>query len=609
MIDHESRFNNVHRSLLLLNKGEKRRLVGACLIQSVLGILDLVGVMAIGLIGAISIAGMQGRPIQGSIGLFLNKIGIGNFEIKVQIAVIAIFAVFFLVGKTAISVFMTRRILSFMSLRGAAISSRLMSKLLAQPLTFIQKFSMQELIFAVNRGVELVALYVIATSVVIVADISLLFFLFAGLLIVDPLTSLSTVTVFGLIAFILYKAMHGKAQEIGNLSSKLSIVSNDEVSEVLTSYRETIVRNRQSFYLEKLTSTRNKLSIANAEISFMPYVSKYVIETALIIGALLIGGIQFIFQDSVQAVSNLTIFLAAGSRIAPAILRIQQGSILLKNSIGASQPTLDLIALLGEGPEIKNSSDLLSVDHKDFSPSIDLVEVSYAYPDNSIDTLKNINLTVNPGVILAIVGPSGSGKSTLADVILGLLEPRKGHVLVSGEKPLDSYVKYPGATSYVPQDVQIVNGSIRENIALGFSIESATDELVQHAIAIASLKEFVESLPDGLETNIGERGSKISGGQRQRIGIARALFTKPKLIVLDEATSALDGGTEESISKDLHNLKGATTVVLIAHRLSTVRDADVVIYMDKGEIIARGTFEEVRSTVPDFDRQAKLMGL
>ena len=603
------KFANLRKSLSLLDKKDKYKLVLICVAQSLLGILDLVGVLAVGLIGAISISGIQGKPLEGSLGNALQFLRLNDFEFRVQIFLVAAIAVTFLISKTILSIVLTRRILLFMSLKGAAISSRLVSKLLAQPITFIQQWSNQELIYAVNRGVEVISLYVIATSVVIISDISLLIFLIVGLFLVDPLTSVSTFVMFGIIALALYKVMHGRAEEIGVQSSNLSVLSNDEVSEVLNSYRETIVRNRQSFYTAKLAKTRVGLSKVNAEISFMPYVSKYVIETSLIVGALFIGGIQFLVQDNIQAVSNLAIFLAAGSRVAPAVLRIQQGSILFKNSIGASKPTLDLIELLGDKSEIRQESVWVNNNYEGFEPRVELNAVSFVYPDSSFTTLNSIDLDVASGTVLAIVGPSGAGKTTLVDVLLGILEPDSGSVYISGEIPLAAISKWPGAIAYVPQDVLVANGTIRENVALGYPIEAGTDELVSDAISIASLTEFVASLPEGLDTHLGERGAKISGGQRQRIGIARALFTKPKLLVLDEATSALDGDTEVNISSDIQKLKGSTTVVLIAHRLSTVRDADLVLYMDKGEIVARGTFEEVRSAVPDFDRQAKLMGL
>jgi ABC-type multidrug transport system fused ATPase/permease subunit len=223
--------------------------------------------------------------------------------------------------------------------------------------------------------------------------------------------------------------------------------------------------------------------------------------------------------------------------------------------------------------------------------------------------LLDVNVSIESGESLAIVGPSGAGKTTFVDVLLGVLKPSSGDVRISDLEPLAAISRWPGAISYVPQDVVISNGTIRENIAMGFPIEVASDELVWDALEIAQLTEFVKSLPLGLDTPVGERGTKISGGQRQRLGIARAMFTKPKLLVLDEATSSLDGQTEADISDAIQRLKGMVTVVLIAHRLSTVRNASLVVYMTNGEIVARGTFEEVRKAVPDFDHQAQLMGL
>jgi len=283
--------------------------------------------------------------------------------------------------------------------------------------------------------------------------------------------------------------------------------------------------------------------------------------------------------------------------------------LMVKGALGAAKPTLDLVASLGSDLAQVNLDDEVRTEHVGFKPEIVVLNVCVTYPDKKERALTDISVQVAHGSVIAVVGPSGAGKTTLVDVLLGVLEPDSGSVLISGVSPLEAIAKWPGAIAYVPQDVLVINGSIRENVSLGYPLKSASDELVNEAIQIASLTNLVLSLPQGLDTNLGERGTKISGGQRQRIGIARALFTKPKFLVLDEATSALDGDTEESISSDIQKLKDSTTVVLIAHRLSTVRNADLVLYMDQGEIVARGTFEEVRNSVPDFDRQAKLMGL
>ena len=604
-----SKANTFKRAVGILPKSDKRKLILISLIQVFLGVLDLFGVLAVGLLGTLSVTGIQSQAPGERVSSVLSLLGLSNSSFQSQATAIGLAAVILLVGRTVLSIIFTRRILYFMSSRGALISANLVRRLLSQPLLVVQRWSVQESLFAVTIGVEIIALQVLALSVVLVADVALLAILIFGLFIVDPVTSVGTVLIFGVVALALFKLMHEKAGAVGAKNARLSIKSSEKIVEVFASYRESIVRNRRDFYSREIAKSRFDIADTKAEMSFMPYISKYVIETTVIVGAVLIGAIQFLMQDSAQAVATLAIFVAAGSRIAPAVLRIQQGSVTMKSGLGMAIPTLDLIAFLGDKPLVEDLNDEVLTRHNGFNPHLEILNVSVTYPEKIDKALKSVSLQVQPGTVIAIVGPSGSGKTTLVDVLLGVIEPDSGSAQISGVKPLEAISKWPGAIAYVPQDVLVANSSIRENVALGYPALAATDELVNDAIQFASLAEFVASLPEGLDTNLGERGGKISGGQRQRIGIARALFTKPKLLVLDEATSALDGDTEESISADIQKLKGSTTVILIAHRLSTVRDADLVLYMDKGEIIARGTFEEVRNSVPDFDRQAKLMGL
>lgn len=604
-----SRFVNFRKAFKILDKKDRQKLVYISVVQVILGVLDLLGVLAVGLLGTLSVTSVQSRDPDSRIFKVLEILGIASFSTQFQASIIGIAAALLLVGRTIISFFITRKILYFMSRRGAKISANLISRLLAQPMLVIQRWSSQESLFAVTSGVQIIALQIVGQSVMLVADVALLLILVVGLFAVDPVTSLGTIFIFGAVALILYKSMHDRANRIGSLNSQLTIKSNEKIIEVLSSYRESVVRNRRDYYARSIAETRLEIANANAEIGFLPYISKYVLEVTVILGAVLIAALQFALKDAANAVAMLAIFVATGTRIGPAVLRIQQGVVMMKNSFGMAKPTLDLIDFLGNKPMVEHFDDIVHTEHLGFEARIELKNVYITYPGKSKPALNDVSISADTGRIIAIVGPSGAGKTTLVDVLLGVIEPAKGFARISNMNPLEAISKWPGAIAYVPQDVMVINGSIRENIALGYPTEAASDNLIKDAIQNASLSDFVENLSDGLDSNLGERGGKISGGQRQRIGIARALLTKPKLLVLDEATSALDGDTEESISNSIQKLRGSTTVVLIAHRLSTVRDADLVLYMDKGEIVARGTFEEVRSAVPDFDRQAKLMGL
>lgn len=599
----------IARSVRVLSRADKQKMAAVVVVQICLGWLDLLGVLAIGLLGALSVTGLQSQNPGDRVSQALRILQISDATFQTQVSIIGTIALCLLVGRTMLSIFFTRRILFFLSRRGAKISANLISRLLAQPLLTVQARTTQETLFAVTGGVVVITLGILATAVVFVSDLALLIIMAIGLYIVDPITAIGTFVIFTLIGTALYRSMHVKAKKLGLETSVLNIQSNEKIVEVFSSYRESVVRNRRDYYASEIGKVRFALANANAEMSFMPYVSKYVIETSVVLGALLISATQFVLQDSTRAIATLAIFLSAGTRIAPAVLRLQQGSITIRGALGQATPTLDLIDILGDKPLVENTDDTLDLLHEGFVSEIEVSNVSLTYPGKLTPAISNITLKIPSGASVAFVGPSGAGKTTIIDVLLGVLHPDEGKVSISGLSPMLAVAKWPGAVSYVPQDVVIAAGTIRENVALGYPLELATDDLVMRALKVAHLDKFIEELPLGIDTQVGERGAKLSGGQRQRLGIARAMFTRPHLLVLDEATSSLDGETEANITDAIHDLRGKTTVVMIAHRLSTVRNADIVIYLSNGAVMAMGTFEEVRKALPDFDGQAKLMGL
>ena len=596
------------RSLQLLSRKDHVKLAILTVVQVLLSFLDLLGIAIIGLLGSLAVTGIQSQRPVGRVASLLKFIHLQDQTLQYQATALGVGAALLLVIRTIASVYFTRRTMFFLGRRSAAISADLVGRLFSRPLLEIQRRTTQQTIFALTTGVNTVTLGIISAAAALISDFVLLIVMTTGLLFVAPILALSLLGFFGLIGVALYKLMHQQTRLLGMRDAGLSVQTSELLMESLESYRESIVRNRRSFYARRISDIRYAQAKLSADLAFIP-ISKYVIESSVVFGALMICGIQFLFMDARHAVGTLSIFLAASTRIAPAVLRIQQGAVGIRGAYGSATPTLDLIESLEGAQRIEESSDQLSLAHSGFIGEVKVRNLVFTYPGNIEPTINGVNLEIPNGTTYAIVGTSGAGKTTLVDIILGVITPINGEVLISGYSPSEVVSKWPGSVSYVPQNVYISNSTIRENVSLGFPHEVATDELVYEALRIAQLDSFVKELPLGLETVVGEHGAKLSGGQRQRLGIARAVFTHPKLLILDEATSSLDGQTEAEITASINALKGSTTVLVIAHRLSTVRNADAIIYMENGKIIAKGSFNEVRSLVPGFEIQAKLAGM
>jgi ATP-binding cassette, subfamily B, bacterial PglK len=601
--------NSIRMYLGIMSEDSRKKLWKLVAAQSLLGFLDLAGVAVVGVIGALAVSGISTGVVGDKVGIVLRLLHLDGFSFQAQVSILGLLACALLMVRTLLSIYFTRKTLFFLGNEAARISSTLIERTLSQSVLFINSRSMPHTVYAVSDGVSAIVMGIVSAGAIMMADFSLLLIVGIGLFTVDPFVALGTTIFFALLSAFLYISLQKKAKDLGTQVSDIAINANKLLYEVLTTYREASVKERRNYYITNLERMRMISGKKIAEFTFLPNISKYAIEMAIVLGTLTISAAQFILQDATNAIATLAIFLTAGSRIAPAILRLQQNATSIKTNSGLAEPTINLIKELSATPVKSPLKSNYSISHDGFIPKIEVNSVFFQYENQSELAVEDLSFVIEPGKMVAFVGSSGAGKTTVVDLVLGLLSPDTGHILVSDLKPSRSLEKWPGATAYVPQDTVLVNGTIRENICLGFEADVIPEDDIWTAVRRSELFEFVSQLNGGLEYQVGERGMQLSGGQRQRIGIARALLTQPKLIILDEATSALDGETELKISNSIKSLRGEATVIVVAHRLSTVRDADTVFYLSEGKLLASGTFEEVRKRVPDFDNQARLMGL
>ena len=597
----------LNRTFDLLPKNAKRKSGIYFLAQLLANLMDIVGLILIGLLLALSITGIQSRDAGSAVSRVTEILKIDGLTLAGQATFLGGLAMGFFLGKTFFSIWLSRKTLRMLSVTSAKLSAEYSDRLLNSGYKEISKHSIQKYQFDILSGMNALILEGLGGTLAFLVDTALIIFIFTALILVDPFVAFVALIIFFSLGLLLYSIMGERLKKIGERTTQLSILASEDIQQTINVYKEVSLRGTRAFFVEKITRTRMSLAELSWKSAFYPTISKYIFESAVIISAIFVAGLAFLLNDAVNAASTLTIFMTAASRIAPASLRMQQNAVSIKNSMGRGIESLVALEELREKkrdfqPDLKIT--------RLASSGISLNQVTFSYDNETLEpTILNVTLQFDEGKFVAIVGPTGSGKTTIMNLIGGFLEPTSGVVHINGLLPSEYVESGPGLIGYVPQNIFVINGSLYDNIALGVEQAPETIEACVDALKSAHLWDFVESLPEGINTIIKGPMGGLSGGQLQRLGIARCLFSKPRIVLLDEATSSLDAGTEVLVSKEIiRNLNGATLVV-IAHRLSTIKEADEIFYLDKGILMGNGSFDELRSQVPNFESQATLLGL
>lgn len=441
------------------------------------------------------------------------------------------------------------------------------------------------------------SLFVLAAVGGLVTDVLMALGMIVVLLATSPGLSLGAGIALIAIVLLILKLTRRAASRFGHGRHELSASILRSLQQALGGVKELKVLGRERFFSDEFAARQREALLVRYLGATLDNVPAVAVQTALVCGALgLVAALTVTGQTGVQSLPIAAVFGYAGLRILP----MANGVVATLNHVRSSGPAVaelydDFVALAATDDEPR--ADLA---HVRFTKSIELDGVSYTYPTAAKPAIADVSLTIHRGESIGIIGQTGAGKSTLVDLILGLLPPSTGRITVDGIDLSRTSTPWKRRVGYVPQAIYLVDDTLRRNIALGIRDTDVDDERIRVALAAAQLHQFVAELPDGLSTRVGERGVRLSGGERQRIAIARALYHDPDLLIFDEATASLDVRTEADITRTINALRSVKTIVVIAHRLSSVKSCDRLVWLANGRVVDIGSFEDLQRRSTDF---------
>jgi len=597
--------NTIARTLRFLTSKEKFRFFFFLSLRALVALLDLVGILAIGFLAT-------------SMALFLTQgsdpnrtIDVNNFSIPAisaqSLPVIASLILILFVSKAIFSILLTRQLAHFLARIEARAARSIARKAFGKGLQGARLYTREEITFAVQAGSPSAFNLNLNSLGTLVAEGFLFLLVLVVFALVNPTVAIGAIVFFGLIGFLIQFFIGRLMQKTGVQIAESAIMANAGIYDLSEVLRESATLGRQSYFFNMIYEARLKASGSSATQFVLSGMPRYIVETALILAIAAFILIQAASGDVASSAATLGIFLSGGLRLTASLLPLQSALLTMKQAIPPAVRALDLL----EAPSTESHQDV--ADGKLIqitSPvSVTIRNADFSYQGGDSQTLSEVSLEIPAGSQAAFIGLSGAGKSTLADLILGLLDPSKGEVLINNLPASTLIENQPGLFGYVPQKPGMVSGTIAQNIALGVNPSEIDHERLNKAAGDSHLADLLESLPQGMDTDLGKRKDELSGGQLQRIGLARALYTQPKLLVMDEATSALDAESESEINKALDEMRGKVTVILIAHRLNTIQRSDIVFLVEAGRITDSGTFSELLKRNSTVQNLAELMSI
>ena len=594
--------SSIHQLYKLLTSQQRKRLLRLQFLVLLMAFSEVVGVAAIGPFMAV-VGDTSYLTGDGTLAKVYQFTGITQpSEFLYWLGIVVLVA---LTLAASISMFTTWRLAIYSNRVGAELGIRLYKHYMHQPWLFHSSGNSSQLTNNIAIECSRLTHQVITPLMQINAKAILVIVMATAIFLINPLIAFVGITLFVTTYFVLYKLVRKYLSNSGRIVSYANRLRLKLINEGFGGVKDILILGRQKNFVEQFEAVSVQFAKSQGTIQSLAQIPRYAMEL-IAFGSIIILILYLLASYNGELGSILpllSIYALAGFKLLPAFQQIYAGVSTLRSHINAFENLqVDL-----ESSQQKLKNDLNSSSYQlKLNSEISMQDVSFKYPGKTEPALNHIDISFPVNQVTGLVGASGSGKSTAIDLLLGLITPDHGELLIDGKLlTTTDLIEWQNNIGYVPQSIFLSDASIKENIAFGLAFEDINDKQVINAAKMAHLDSFVESLPDGINTRVGERGIQLSGGQRQRIGIARALYHDPDVLVLDEATSALDGITEKMVMNAIHDFSGRKTIIMIAHRLATVKQCDQIYLMDKGKVVDKGTFDQLMTKNPTFQHMAK----